>query len=157
MRRNFFIKTACSELDIYFNYAITYQKQGSIYMPANIINKQNIEIMVIQFYKRVLKDDVVGPFFIAKLGNDMNNKHWKTHLKLLIDFWASIALGDTSYRGNPFAPHMYIGELKHETFEQWLKLFYITLDEVFEPHLAQQFKDRSQIIAGNFMRNLGIH
>jgi len=125
-------------------------------MPANTITKENIETMVINFYTRVMKDDIVGPFFIAKLGDDMHNEHWQPHLKLLIDFWASIALGDTSYRGNPFAPHMYLGELKRETFEQWLTLFYATLDEVYAPQIAAQFKERSSIIAGNFMRNLGI-
>jgi hemoglobin len=121
-------------------------------IPANTINKENIETMVMNFYRRVLKDDIVGPFFIAKLGDDMKNPH----LTLLIDFWASIALGDTSYRGNPFAPHTQLGELKRETFEQWLVLFYATLDEVYEPQAAEQFKERSSIIAGNFMRNLGI-
>lgn len=125
-------------------------------MPAKEITRENIEEMVMSFYRRVLKDDIVGPFFIAKLGDDMNNEHWKPHLKLLVDFWASIALGDPSYRGNPFAPHMSMGELKRETFEQWLVLFYATLDEVYEPQIAAQFKERSSIIAGNFMRNLGL-
>ncbi|SFV60897.1 Truncated hemoglobins [hydrothermal vent metagenome] len=125
-------------------------------MPANTITRENIETMVMNFYTRVMKDEIVGPFFVAKLGDDMNNEHWRPHLKLLIDFWASIALGDTSYRGNPFAPHMYLGELKRETFAQWLTLFYATLDEVYAPQIAEQFKERSSIIAGNFMRNLGI-
>ncbi len=125
-------------------------------MPANEITRENIEMMVINFYRRVLKDDIVGPFFIAKLGDDMSNEYWQPHLKLLVDFWASIALGDPSYRGNPFAPHMSLGELKRETFEQWLVLFYATLDEVYEPQVANQFKERSSIIAGNFMRNLGL-
>ncbi len=125
-------------------------------MPANEITKENIEIMVMDFYRRVLKDETVGPFFIAKLGDDMSNEYWQPHLKLLVDFWASIALGDPSYRGNPFAPHMSLGELKRETFEQWLTLFYATLDEVYEPQIANRFKERSSIIAGNFMRNLGL-
>jgi hemoglobin len=125
-------------------------------MPANEITRENIEMMVMNFYRRVLKDDIVGPFFIAKLGDDMQNEYWQPHLKLLVDFWASIALGDPSYRGNPFAPHMSLGELKKETFEQWLVLFYATLDEVYEPQIADQFKERSSIIAGNFMRNLGL-
>jgi len=46
--------------------------------------------------------------------------------------------------------------LNREVFEQWLKLFYATLDEVYEPQIADQFKERSSIIAGNFMRNLGL-
>jgi len=125
-------------------------------MPANAITRENIETMVMNFYRRVLKNEIVGPFFIAKLGDDMANEYWEAHLKLLIDFWASIALNDASYRGNPFAPHMYLGELSSEVFEQWLKLFYVTLDEVYEPQIADQFKERSSIIAGNFMRNLGL-
>jgi hemoglobin len=125
-------------------------------MLENEITRENIEQMVMNFYQRVLKDDIVGSFFIVKLGDDMSNEFWKPHLKLLIDFWASIALGDTSYRGNPFAPHMSLGELKRETFEQWLTLFYATLDEVYEPEIADQFKERSSIVAGNFMRNLGL-
>ena len=39
-------------------------------MLANEITRENIEQMVVNFYHRVLKDDVVGPFFIAKLGDD---------------------------------------------------------------------------------------
>ncbi|SFV69427.1 Truncated hemoglobins [hydrothermal vent metagenome] len=125
-------------------------------MQANTVSRENIEIMVMRFYRKVLQDDTVGPFFIAKLGKNMDSEAWRVHLKLLVDFWASIALGDAAYRGNPFAPHMYLGELKRETFEQWLQLFYATLDEVFIPRIADQFKERSSIIAGNFMRNLGI-
>lgn len=125
-------------------------------MPSSTITRETIEEMVMKFYRRVLKDDVLGPFFIAKLGDDMNNEHWKPHLELLVNFWSSIALGDNSYYGNPFVPHLSLGELKRETFEQWLKLFFETLDEVYEPEVANLFKERSSIIAGNFIRNLGL-
>jgi len=125
-------------------------------MQAQEITKENITTMVNTFYIKVLKDDIVGPFFIAKLGDDMGNEYWLPHLDLLVNFWASIALGDTDYRGNPFAPHTQLGELKRETFEQWLVLFAETLDEIYVPSIAAQFKERSTIIAGNFMRNLRI-
>jgi hemoglobin len=126
-------------------------------MPSSTITRETIEEMVIRFYRRVLKDETVGPFFTAKLGDDMSNEHWKPHLELLVNFWSSIALGDNSYYGNPFAPHLAIGELKRETFQQWLNLFHETLDEVYEPQAAALFKERSTIIAGNFMRNLGLY
>ena len=125
-------------------------------MQSNEITKENIRTMVNTFYVKILKDDIVGPFFIAKLGDDMSNEYWLPHLDLLVNFWASIAMGDTDYRGNPFAPHTQLGELKRETFEQWLVLFSETLDEVYVPSVAAQFKERSTIIAGNFMRNLRI-
>jgi len=125
-------------------------------MLANEITRKNIETMVLSFYRKILKDDTVGPFFVAKLGDDMSNEYWKPHLELLINFWSSMMLGDGSYRGNPFAPHMSLGELNREVFERWLKLFFETLDEIYEPQAADLFKERSTIIAGNFMRNLRI-
>jgi hemoglobin len=125
-------------------------------MKADTINRENIHQMVMGFYTKVLDDEIVGPFFIAKLGEDMQNEHWKPHLALLVDFWSSIALGENSYRGNPFMPHTQLGELNREVFERWLSLFWTTLDEIYIPSVAAQFKERSSIIAGNFMRNLGI-
>jgi len=120
-------------------------------MHANNITRENIETMVLSFYRKILKDDTVGPFFVAKLGDDMSNEYWEPHLELLINFWSSMMLGDGSYRGNPFAPHMSLGELKSEVFERWLKLFFETLDEIYEPQVADVFKERSTIIAGNFI------
>jgi hemoglobin len=125
-------------------------------MKEETISRENIGRMVMGFYTKVLDDEIVGPFFIAKLGDDMQNEYWKPHLALLVDFWSSIALGETSYRGNPFMPHTQLGELNREVFERWLSLFWATLDEVYTPEIAAQFKERSNIIAGNFMRNLGI-
>ncbi len=125
-------------------------------MQVNDITRENIETMVLSFYRKILKDDTVGPFFVAKLGDDMSNEYWEPHLELLINFWSSMILGDGSYRGNPFAPHLSLGELNSEVFEQWLKLFFETLDEIYEPQVADVFKERSTIIAGNFMRNLRI-
>ena len=125
-------------------------------MLANEITRKNVETMVLSFYRKIVKDDTVGPFFVAKLGDDMSNEYWKPHLELLINFWSSMMLGDGSYRGNPFAPHMSLGELNREVFERWLKLFFETLDEIYEPQAADLFKERSTIIAGNFMRNLRI-
>ena len=125
-------------------------------MLANEITRESIEKMVISFYIKVLQDETVGPFFIAKLGDDMKNDHWEQHLELLINFWSSMTLGDASYRGNPFAPHTQLGELTREAFEQWLVLFFKTIDEVYESHAGNEFKERSMAIAGNFMRNLSI-
>ena len=123
---------------------------------ASTINRENIERMVVTFYTKVLKDDTVGPFFIAKLGDDIESEYWKPHIETLLNFWSSMSLQDDSYTGNPLAPHFSMGELTHATFKQWLKLFFETVDEVFIPRLGAEFKERSKMIAGNFMRNLRI-
>ena len=125
-------------------------------MLNNEVTKENLNKMVILFYTNILKDEIVGPFFIEKLGDDLKNDQWVPHIELLTDFWASIALGDTTYRGNPFAPHMQIQNLSRVAFQRWLELFSQTLDKIYVPQIAEQFKQRSNTIAGNFMRNLGI-
>ena len=125
-------------------------------MLENEITKENIEKMVLIFYRKILKDDLVAPFFVAKLGDDMKNEYWKPHLEILINFWSSMTLGEGTYTGNPFAPHTQLGALTREVFEQWLELFFKTLDEVYAPHIGNIFKERSMAIAGNFMRNLRI-
>ncbi|MBT8347856.1 MAG: group III truncated hemoglobin [Sulfurovum sp.] len=125
-------------------------------MQAQEITQENIRLLVMSFYAKIIKDDIVGPFFIAKLGDDMSDEHWVTHLETIVTFWSSLALGKPKYSGNLFLPHTQLGDLKRETFEQWLKLFAETLDEVYVEAIAVKFKERSMIIAGNFMRNLKI-
>lgn len=125
-------------------------------MQAQEITPENIRTLVMSFYSKIIKDDIVGPFFIAKLGDDMESEHWKTHLETIVGFWSSLAFGTPKYSGNLFLPHTQLGDLKRETFERWLKLFGETLDEVYVEAIAQKFKERATIIAGNFMRNLQI-
>ncbi len=125
-------------------------------MQAQEITQENIRTLVMSFYAKIIEDDIVGPFFIAKLGEDMNDEHWVTHLETIVGFWSSLAFGKPKYNGNLFLPHTQLGQLKRETFEQWLKLFAQTLDEVYVEAIAEKFKERSMIIARNFMNNLMI-
>jgi len=122
----------------------------------NSITKENIRKMVDTFYPTILADELVSPFFIAKLGDDINSDIWQEHLQLLANFWASIALNENTYMGNPFAPHLYLGELTPEIFQRWLLLFEKAIDKIYTKEAGQIFKIRSQIIGQNFMRNLGI-
>ena len=125
-------------------------------MQEDKITHENIRKLVMDFYAKLINDDIVGPFFIAKLGEDINSEIWQTHLETIVGFWTSLAFGKPKYTGNLFLPHTQLGDLKRETFEQWLKLFAETLDDVYIESIANKFKERSVIIAGNFMRNLMI-
>lgn len=125
-------------------------------MQAEEITRENIQTLITTFYAKIVKDEIVGPFFIAKLGEDINNEHWKTHLETIVNFWCSLAFGKPKYDGNLFLPHTKLGRLERKTFEQWLTLFAETLDEVYVEAIALKFKERSRLIASNFMRNLMI-
>ena len=125
-------------------------------MQYQTITRENIRIMVDRFYSKILKDELLADFFIDKLGDEMISDEWQTHLDILTDFWASIILGDTAYKGQPLEPHMHMEGLQRETFERWLELFFETVDRLYSKEAANTFKTRSEMIANNFMRLLGI-
>ena len=122
----------------------------------NTINDENIERLVRTFYPKVLKDPLVGPFFVEKLGDDIKSDVWEEHLVILSQFWDFVALGDEAYAGRPMAPHFEIEGISREAFEQWLRLFAEAIDEVYLPNTGEYFKTKSADIASNFMRNLGL-
>jgi len=125
-------------------------------MQSEKITPETIRMLVMNFYAKIINDEIVGGIFIAKLGEDIHSEEWQTHLETIIGFWTSLALGKPKYQGNLFLPHTQLGQLKRENFEQWLKLFAETLDEIYIESIAEKFKERSQIIARNFMNNLMI-
>lgn len=129
-------------------------KKGKI-LKYNTINQESIAVLVKTFYPTILADKIVSPFFIEKLGDDINNPTWQEHLELLTNFWSSMALGDGEYNGNPLAAHFGM-DLTKEAFAQWLHLFALAIDRVYKPGVGDFFKERSQIIARNFMANLGV-
>lgn len=125
-------------------------------MQYETITKENIRRMVDHFYSQVLKDDLIGDFFIEKLGDEMISDEWLHHLDLLRDFWASIILGDSAYRGQPIKPHLDMEDLKRESFERWLELFSQTIDKLYVKEQADIFKMHSQKIANSFMKSLSL-
>lgn len=125
-------------------------------MKHSTITKKNIRSMVDKFYSQVLKDEILADFFIDKLGDEMISDEWQHHLNLLTDFWASIILGDKSYKGQPIKPHIHMQGLQRVTFEAWLKLFSQTVEKFYEKEAADIFKGQAQTIANNFMRLLHI-
>jgi len=124
-------------------------------MKADTLTKENIRELVDTFYPTILADGITAPFFIAKLGSDIDSQIWQEHLELLSNFWSSIALGDGKYSGNPLGAHFNL-DLTKEAFDRWLELFAQAIDRVYEPETGTFFKERSQTIGRNFMVNLGI-
>ena len=46
--------------------------------------------------------------------------------------------------------------LQRESFEAWLKLFFEVVDKLYVKESADIFKEKSEMIANNFMRLLSI-
>lgn len=118
------------------------------------IDEQNIEILVREFYTRVLQDTILAPFFILKLGENIQSDTWEEHLLVLIEFWKKQALGYGHYDASPLQPHFNIEGLTLEAFEIWLKTFHTTIDSLYTISAGKFFKDKSTDIAENFIRRL---
>jgi hemoglobin len=96
--------------------------------------------LVDRFYARVRQDPEIGPVFNAAI------EDWDVHLEKLAAFWSSVMLTSGRYKGNPFAAHVK-HPLTPAMFERWLALWGQTVDEMFEPAVAAQFRAKAQRIA----------
>lgn len=110
--------------------------------------RADVEKLVHQFYAKVRKDSLIGPIF-----NDVAQVDWEEHLPKITNFWCDLLLGEDTYRGRPFPPHIPLN-LQASHFERWLGLFVETLDENFVGLKADEAKKRAFGIARNFMANL---
>ena len=111
----------------------------------DIETEADITQLVEQFYNRVQQDGALGPIF-----NDVARVDWSRHIPLLVGFWSSVLLGTNTYKGNPIPPHLEVGQqtaIQPAHFEQWLRLFTSTVDELFTGERAELAKIRAQSIA----------
>jgi hemoglobin len=113
-----------------------------------IQDRKDIELLVNSFYLKVNNDLLLSPIF-----NQTAAVNWEKHLPVMYDFWATMLLGDKSYRGNPFMKHIPLPVDKTH-FDRWLQLFLETVDEHFTGEVAEEAKTRARNIAGVFQYKL---
>ncbi|MET0464522.1 MAG: group III truncated hemoglobin [Chitinophagaceae bacterium] len=114
----------------------------------DIESRDDIVIMVNTFYERVRQDELIGPVFESRI-----NDNWEPHLATMHDFWYTLLFGKEAYRGNPFAKHIGL-PIRGEHFQQWLRLFNTTLDELFEGNRKDLAKKKAASIAEVFQAKL---
>ena len=51
--------------------------------------------LVDEFYKKVLKDEVIGYLF-----TEVVELSWDKHIPVMYDFWETVLLGNMKYKGN---------------------------------------------------------
>lgn len=116
-------------------------------MKKDISTRPDIEHLITRFYEKVRQDELLSPVFL--------HVDWEHHTPLIVNFGASLLLGEPNYRGNPFHKHTSLS-IQKEHFDRWLLLFTETLDENFSGEKAREARDRAYSIAEMFQYNLGI-
>lgn len=111
----------------------------------DIENRKDIENLVDNFYKLVIKDELIGSFFTKVVVLD-----WEKHIPVMYNFWETIVLGNITYKGNPMLKHISLSQkkaIKEEHFDRWLKLWESTLSQYFQGPKANEALNRAQQIA----------
>ncbi len=100
-------------------------------------NAGDIHQLVSLFYEKVLKDELLAPFF--------SRLDFSAHLPQMEKFWRFALLSEEGYTTNVTEKHLHM-PLKKAHFDRWQALFNQTLDELFEGELAKQAKQRAAVI-----------
>ncbi|MEO7309419.1 MAG: group III truncated hemoglobin [Chitinophagaceae bacterium] len=114
-------------------------------MKHDIQNREDILLLMRQFYNRLLADPSISYIFtdVAKL--DLGH-----HFPKLADFWEMVLFQKDTYRKNAMQIHLQLNQqtpLTTAHFETWLKYFNKTVDELFDGDIAFLAKQRALSIA----------
>lgn len=117
-------------------------------MKRDIENRQDIDLLMQEFYAEAMADDVIGYIFtdVAKLDLDH-------HLPVIGDFWETLLFRTGDYSRHGRSPLMVHGELNEQTplllehFQRWLEIFNRKVDDLFAGERAEFIKMRARAIA----------
>ena len=106
----------------------------------DIESREDIIIVMKDFYESLLKDQSINFFFIHATDVTL---HLEKHFEILADFWEQGLFLKGGYGNNMFQIHKNIHD-KHpftqEHYEIWLDYFYTAIDTNFEGKNADMMK-----------------
>jgi len=117
---------------------------------SDISSREDIEVLVDTFYKKVLMDELIGHFF-----TDVVKLDWEKHIPVMYDFWEMALLDKMIYHGNPMLKHIALdkmSKLEESHFDKWILLFSATLDELYAGPKVELAKQKIQT-----MKSLMLH
>ena len=113
----------------------------------DIKTRDDVALLVNQFYKKVRANDVLGPIFNSAISD------WDTHLDHLTTFWeSSLFMGrplQKKYKGNPLEAHIKVDKANNNSINEhhfgvWLNLWFETLDSLFSGEITENAKRRAR-------------
>ncbi len=114
----------------------------------DIRDRADLAALVRDFYGRTFEDPLLGPIFHAHMDLE-------THLPIVTDFWATTLLRERSYTRRVIPRHQEINglyPLEPEHFERWLQLWWETIDDHADGHVADLAKRQGMRMAAAMCR-----
>lgn len=118
----------------------------------DIETRDDCERLVRAFYTRAFDDEIIGWLF-----TDVARLDLEAHVPQITSFWETVLLGERTYVGSPFAPHVDLHAkvgLKSGHFGRWLALWGATVDDLFAGEKADLAKAHALRVAQAFYRRL---
>lgn len=115
-------------------------------MKKDISNRNDLYLIVSEFYKKLLSNNEMKHFF----EKFQNKNNLEVHLQILVDFWDNVLFQSGKYRKNAMRPHIDLHQEKpfsEKHFEIWLQLFNQSIDAHFEGTNTTIIKNRALSIA----------
>lgn len=121
-------------------------------MAEDLRGRDDVSLLVTEFYRRAFADPVLGHIFVDIARMDLDH-----HLPIITDFWQTVLFRAGLYRRNALAMHLALNRripLTAEHFDRWLELWRGTVDENFAGEKAELAKLQAARIAGSMQRRL---
>lgn len=112
-------------------------------MKHDIQGRDDLFLLVCNFYEQVKKDEEIGPVFHQIISD------WDAHLERITDFWEQHLFGVQKYKGNPIEVHNHVDEQMNYSitahhFGTWLFYWMNTINELFEGKNAELLKFKTR-------------
>lgn len=113
----------------------------------DINTREDVALLVDQFYKKVRANAILGPIFNQAITN------WDQHLDHLTTFWeSSLFMGKPlkkKYKGNPLEVHVKVDQENNNSITEhhfgiWLNLWFETIEQFFSGENAELAKRRAR-------------
>lgn len=118
----------------------TCPTRKNLYRMDDIQNRTDIELLVNNFYERVHNEPNLAPVFAIPA------EQWNMHITRVVNFWENWLFQTGSYNGGMMWVHLQANEknrLTTERFEQWLSLWFLSIDSLFIGEKADFIKSKA--------------
>ena len=99
----------------------------------DIETREDLEFLILEFYKKVRADELLGNFFNSTFTTE---EAWNHHYPILIDFWEQNLFDKQIFQGNPTMAHHSVDKrfnfsIGKEHFDRWVELWIKNIDTHF--------------------------
>lgn len=121
-------------------------------MDSDLIDRDDVRLLVEEFYRTAFRDPLIGPIFTDIARMDLDH-----HLPIMCDFWETVLFQAGLYRRNALQLHLALNAkfpLQREHFDRWLQIWKATVDAHFAGEKAELAKTQAGRIAGSIRRRV---